>query len=67
MPHVQTIKTLLKDKWFHLPGKKVLNNGSLDLKGIVVDASEQRIERPQKNSVGVYSGKKKCHTRKDKS
>lgn len=41
---------LLKDKRFHLPGKKALHNGSLDLTVIVVDASEQRIERPEKNS-----------------
>ena len=39
---------LLKNKRFHLPGKKVLRDGSLDLTVIVVDASEQRIERPKK-------------------
>jgi len=48
---------LLGDKRFHLPGKKALQDGSLqdgslDLTVIVVDASEQRIERPQKNSAG---------------
>lgn len=41
---------LLKDQRFHLPGKKALYNGSLDVSVIVVDASEVRIERPQKNS-----------------
>ena len=30
---------LLKDQRFHLPGKKVLHDGSLDLTVIVVDAS----------------------------
>ena len=45
-------KALLGDKRFHLPGKKSLHNGSLELSVLVVDASEQRIERPQtqKNS-----------------
>ena len=43
---------LLGDKRFHLPGKKALQDGSLDLTVIVVDASEQRIERPRKNSAG---------------
>ena len=48
---VKKVETaLLADKRFHLPGKKALHNGSLDLTVIVVDASEQRIERPEKNS-----------------
>ncbi len=49
---------LLQDKRFHVPGKKALHvpgkkalhDGSLDLMVIVVDASEQRIERPQKTA-----------------
>ena len=43
-------EVLLQDKRFHLPSKKALYNGSLDVSVIVVDASEARIERPQKNS-----------------
>ena len=58
---------LLKDKRFHLPGKKALHDGSLDLTVIVVDASEQRIERPQKNSAGSTPAKRKATPRKDKS
>jgi len=41
---------LLKDTRFHLPGKKALHDGSLDLTVVVVDASEQRIERPKKTA-----------------
>ena len=58
---------LLKDKRFHLPGKKALHDGSLDLTVIVVDASEQRIERPQKNSAEATPAKRKATPRKDKS
>lgn len=43
-------RVLLQDKRFHLPGKKALREGSLDLTVVVVDATEQRVERPQKNS-----------------
>ncbi len=58
---------LLNDKRFHLPGKKALHDGSLDLTVIVVDASEQRIERPQKNSAAATPVKRKATPRKDKS
>lgn len=58
---------LIQDKRFHVPGKKVLHDGSLDLTVIVVDASEQRIERPQKNSAGVTLASKNATLRKDKS
>jgi len=58
---------LLKDKRFHLPGKKALHDGSLDLTVIVVDASEQRIERPQKNSAASTRAKRNATPRKHKS
>ncbi len=58
---------LLKDKWFHVPGKKALHDGSLDLTVIVVDASEQRVERPQKNSTTATPARKSAIPRKDKS
>lgn len=58
---------LLGDKRFHLPGKKALHDGSLDLTVIVVDASEQRIERPQKNSDAAIPARKSAIPRKDKS
>jgi len=58
---------LLSDKRFHLPGKKALHDGSLDLTVIVVDASEQRIERPQKNSSAAIPARKSAIPRKDRS
>lgn len=33
-----------------------------DLSTIIIDVTEQRIERPVKNQKVYYSGKKKCHT-----
>ena len=45
---------LLGDKRFHLPGKKALYDGSLDLTVIVVDASEQRVERPKKTASQLF-------------
>lgn len=58
---------LLKDKGFHVPGKKVLHDGSLDLTVIVVDASEQRVERPQKNSAEVTPARRNAIPKKGKS
>lgn len=41
--------------------KKRLNNKD-DLSTIIIDVTEQRIERPSRNQKVYYSGKKKCHT-----
>ncbi len=60
-------KALLKDQRFHVPGKKALHDGSLDLTVIVVDASEQRVERPQKNSAKATPARKNVIPRKHKS
>jgi hypothetical protein len=58
---------LFKDERFHLPGKKALHNGSLDLSVIVVDASEVRIERPQKNSASSTRARKSATHSRDNS
>jgi hypothetical protein len=63
----QVETALLADKRFHVPGKKALHDGSLELRVIVVDASEQRIERPQKNSAGSIPASKNAIPRKGKS
>jgi len=63
----QVEDALLSDQRFHLPGKKALHNGSLDLTVLVVDASEQRIERPQKNSAGSTPASRNAIPKKDKS
>jgi hypothetical protein len=58
---------LIQDKRFHVPGKKVLHDGSLDLTVIVVDASEQRVERPQKNSDEAIPARRSAILKKDNS
>ncbi len=58
---------LIQDKRFHVPGKKVLHDGSLDLTVIVVDASEQRVERPQKNSAEATPARRNAIPKRDKS
>lgn len=59
-------EVLLSDKRFHLPGKKALHDGSLELTVLVVDATEQRIERPQKNSATSTPARRNATLRKDK-
>jgi len=59
-------KALLHDPRFHLPGKKALHDGSLNLTVVVVDASEQRIERPKKNSAASTPARKSVTPRKHK-
>src|SRR5437870_8483536 len=40
---------LIKDKRFHLPGKKALKASDGQLEVVVLDAAEHPIERPKKN------------------
>ncbi len=62
-------------KRFHLPGKKSLHDDSLDLTVIVgdarvdarVDARQQRVERPPKNSVASPGARSNVTPRKDRS
>lgn len=39
---------LIKDKRFQLPGRKALKKSEMKIEGVVVDASEQAIQRPKK-------------------
>jgi len=50
--------TLMQSKKSHLPNKKALQSGSMAFEIIVVDATEQPVERPQKNS-GISTAKKR--------
>jgi hypothetical protein len=57
---IKTENILIKSRVFSLPGKKRIRDSSGQYKTIIIDATEQSIERPkdskrQKNS---YSGKK---------
>ena len=50
--------TLTKDGSFALPGKKVLKRKSASIETIVIDVTENPINRPKKNQKEYYSGKK---------
>jgi hypothetical protein len=50
--------TLIKSERFHLPSRKALQSGSMALEIILVDATEQPVERPQKNS-GISTAAKR--------
>jgi Helix-turn-helix of DDE superfamily endonuclease len=49
---------LIKDKRFHLPGKKALLQQATHLEVVVVDVTESPVERPQKNSEGTIPAKR---------
>jgi hypothetical protein len=50
--------TLIKDKTFKLPGKKVLKEASETIEYIIVDVAESPIQRPKTGQKEYYSGKK---------
>lgn len=54
---------LIKSEQFHLPGRKGLQQNGMKLEIIVVDVTEQPLERPQKNS-GSTTVARKNATRK---
>lgn len=49
---------LVKSRKFTLPGKKVLQSNNLTFEILLVDASEQPIERPKKSNVGITAVKR---------
>jgi DDE superfamily endonuclease len=49
---------LIKSKQFHLPGKKVLQASDLEIEVVLIDVTEQPIERPQKDKAGIAAGKR---------
>ena len=48
----------MKSGKFTLPGKKALQSSDLAIEVILVDATEQPIERPKKSSVGITAAKR---------
>ena len=48
---------LIKAKQFHLPGKKKLQAGETTLEIVLLDATEQPIERPKKNNASIIVAK----------
>jgi len=55
---------LVRSGKFRLPGKKALQPSDTIFEVVLVDASEQVIERPKKSQKQHYSGKKRRHTQK---
>ena len=54
---------LIKSKQFHLPGKKALQASDTVIEVVLIDVTEQPIERPQKDN-GVISVAKRSGTPK---
>lgn len=53
-----TEKILLKDKMFHIPGKKRLLSENI-FEVVLIDATETPIERPKKNKESIIQVKRK--------
>jgi hypothetical protein len=50
---------LMKDKRFHLPGKKALRDHQTAGEVVLIDATECPLERPKKNSVATTRARRK--------
>jgi len=49
---------LIKSKQFHLPSKKVLQPSDTVIEVVLVDVTEQPIERPKKDNAGITVAKR---------
>jgi hypothetical protein len=49
---------LMKSGEFRLPGKKALEKGDTVIEVVLVDVSEQPIERPKKSNDGITAARK---------
>jgi hypothetical protein len=55
---------LIKSKQFHLPGKKKLKPSETAIEVVLVDVTEQPIERPQKGNASIIAVKRSVIHRK---
>jgi hypothetical protein len=55
---------LIRLKQFHLPGKKALQPSDTVIEIVLVDATEQPIERPKKDNVGITAAKRSATAKK---
>jgi Helix-turn-helix of DDE superfamily endonuclease len=55
---------LIKSKQFHLPGKKVLQPSDTIIEVVLVDVTEQPIERPKKDNAGITAAKRSVTPKK---
>jgi hypothetical protein len=51
-------KVLIQSKQFHLPGKKALQPSDTIFEIVLVDATEQSVERPKKDKNGITAAKR---------
>jgi predicted DNA-binding protein YlxM (UPF0122 family) len=58
---------LIRSNQFHLPGKKVLKSNDLEIEILLVDVSEQAIERPKKSKDATTAAKRSVIRKKHKS
>ena len=49
---------LIKSRQFHLPGKKVFQSSDLEIEVVLIDATEQPVERPKKDNAGITAVKR---------
>jgi hypothetical protein len=57
---------LIKSQLFHLPGQKQMQASETTIEIVVLDATEQPIERPQKNNVHITAAKRSAIPKKRK-
>ena len=55
---------LIRSKQFHLPGKKALQPSDTVIEIVLVDATEQPIERPKKDNAGITAAKRSVTPKK---
>jgi DDE superfamily endonuclease len=55
---------LLQSKQFHLPGRKALQPSDTIIEIVLVDATEQPIERPKKGNAGIIAVKRSAIPKK---
>jgi hypothetical protein len=60
-------KALMQSKQFHLPGKKKLKSSDTLIEVVLVDVTEQPIERPQKDNARITAVKRSAILRKPNS
>ena len=58
---------LIRSEQFHLPGKKVLKSNDLEIEVLLVDVSEQAIERPKKSKNNTTVAKNSAIHKKHRS
>jgi hypothetical protein len=55
---------LIQSKQFHLPGKKVVQPSDTVIEVVLVDVTEQPIERPKKDNGGITAAKRSVTPKK---